>query len=46
VISFGEDAYLEMTNNYLYDDEELSFEFKTTLPDGLLLYQEGVGIYV
>ncbi len=45
-ISFGEDAYLEMTNNYLYDDEVLSFEFKTTLPDGLLLYQEGVSIYI
>jgi hypothetical protein len=44
VINFGEDAYLEMVNNYLYDDEELSFEFKTTLPDGLLLYQGGVSI--
>lgn len=41
-ISFEEDAYLVVTNNYLYDDQMLSFDFKTTLPDGLLLYQEGV----
>ena len=41
-ISFGENSYLEMESDYLSDDEKLTFEFKTTLPDGLLLYQEGV----
>ena len=42
MISFQDNAYLEMAYNYLNDDEQLSFQFKTTLPDGLLLYQEGV----
>jgi hypothetical protein len=44
-ITFEEDAYLEISYNYIYNDAVIEFEFKTTLPDGLLLYQEGVGIH-
>ena len=41
-MTFGVKAFLKLPNNAFFPDESVAFDFKTTVPDGLLVYQGGV----